>query len=506
MGSKQALYVIVAVLCFSVLLGSGGLHIVAAAPQPGGHLVVAVPIDPDTFDPHRAVAAATQEIDFNIYQGLVSYDAEGRIIPALAESWDISEDGTVYTFTLRENVVFHNGRAMTADDVIFSLNRIRDEATGYPLAWHKQIKHLEIADDGRIRLELKASYAPFLSELADAAIIPPEAVATLAAKPVGTGPFQLVEWVMGQHVKLVRFEDYWEKDLPYLDAVTFRIMPDPSTAILNLKAGAVHVIPRLSADVAWEVEQDQNLKLLSGPMNTPQLMAYNLEREPFTDIRVRQAINYAIDKDLLIEGAAWGYGSKIGSNMSPVMDAYYVDLADYYMYDPARAKALLADAGYPHGFTVTLSLPADYDLHVKTGEMVAAMLEEVGIRANLELVEWGTWLDRIYTKREYDMTIVGLAGKLDPHTVLHRYESSYPRNFFNFSNREHDTLIGEGLYVTDLAQRQAIYRRSQEILAEEAAALFIMDPNDLVAMGKSVHGWQYYPKYVDDVAHVYFEK
>ncbi|NMB24272.1 MAG: ABC transporter substrate-binding protein [Firmicutes bacterium] len=508
MGSKRASYVIASVLvvfCFSFLFAGGGLRAIAA-PEYGGHLVVAVPIDPDTFDPHKAVAAATKEIDFNIYQGLVSYDARGEIIPALAKSWDVSEDGKVYTFTLRENVLFHNGRAMTADDVLFSLNRIRDEATGYPLTWHKQIDHLEALGDGRIRLELKAPYAPFLSELADAAIIPKEAVADLTTQPVGTGPFQLVEWVMGQHVKLSRFEGYWEDGLPYLDAVTFRILPDPSTAILNLKAGTVHVIPRLSADVAWQVEQDPALQLLSGPMNTPQLMAYNMERAPFNDIRVRQAINYAIDKDLLIEGAAWGYGSKIGSNMSPVMETYYTDLADFYPHDPQKAKALLAEAGYPQGFRSTLSLPADYDLHVKTGEMVAAMLAEVGIDVRLELVEWGSWLDRVYTKRDYDLTIVGLAGKLDPHTVLNRYTSDYPRNFFNFRSTEYDTLIEEGLRVTDLASRQAIYRRSQEILAEEAAALFIMDPNDLVAMAKGVSGWQYYPKYVDDVAHVYFGK
>lgn len=508
MGNQRVFSVPVSVLvmfCLSFLLVGGGFHALAAS-EVGGHLVVAVPIDPDTFDPHRAVAAATKEIDFNIYQGLVGYDAKGQIIPALAKSWEISDDGTVYIFTLRENVLFHNGRTMTADDVLFSLNRIRDEATGYPLTWHKQIHRLEALDDEKILLELKAPYAPFLSELADAAIIPKESVATLATQPVGTGPFKLVEWVMGQHVQLAKFEGYWEAGIPYLDAVTFRIMPDPSTAILNLKAGTVHVIPRLSADVAWQVEQDPALQLLSGPMNTPQLMALNMDRAPFSDIRVRQAINYAIDKDLLIEGAAWGYGSKIGSNMSPVMEMYYTDLADFYPYDPEQAKALLAEAGYPQGFQSTLSLPADYDLHVKTGEMVAAMLAEVGIDLKLELVEWGSWLDRVYTKRDYDLTIVGLAGKLDPHTVLNRYTSDYPRNFFNFRNDEYDTLIEEGLHVTDVARRQAIYRRSQEILAEEAAALFIMDPNDLVAMAKGVTGWQYYPKYVDDVAHVYFEK
>ena len=493
-------------LGISLWLCGSGLGFAAAVPQSGGHLVVGVPIEPDTFDPHKAVAAAAKEIDFNIYQGLVSFDTEGRIIPCLADSWNISEDGTVYTFRLREGVFFHNGRALTSDDVIYSLERIRDEATGYPLSWPKNIEALTSWENGRIRIELKEPYAPFLSELADAAIIPAEAVASLAAKPVGTGPFRMVEWVTGQHVRLERFDDYWEAGLPYLDSVTFRIIPDPSTAIINLKAGAVHAIPRLSPDVAWEVEASPGLKLLQGPMNVVQLMALNQAREPFTDQRIRQVINYAIDKDLLIEGAAWGFGSKLGSNMSPVMEAYYTDLSDYYPYDPVKAKTLMAAAGYPDGFTVTLSLPASYDLHVKTGEMVAAMLAEVGIRAEIELVEWGTWLERIYTKRDYDMTIVGFTGKLDPHTVLSRYESDYARNFCNFRNREYDILIQEGLRITDVARRQEIYRRCQEILAEEAVAVYIMDPNDLVAMRENVSGWRYYPKYVDDMRYVHFTK
>jgi len=497
--------VVLPMLCLSLLLWTIGSGFAAAAPRSGGHLVVAVPIEPDTFDPHRAVAAATKEIDFNIYQGLVSYDTEGRIIPCLAESWNISEDGTVYTFRLREEVFFHNGREVTIEDVVFSLERIRDDATGYPLTWHKNIEELSIANSRVICIKLKTPYAPFLSELADAAIIPEEAVATIATKPVGTGPFRMAEWVSGQHVELVRFDEYWEEGLPYLDKVTFKIIPDPSTAILNLKADAVHVIPRLSPDVAWEVEASPNLKLLQGPMNLVQLMAINLDRKPFADKRVRKAINYAVDKELLIEGAAWGYGSKLGSNMSPVMEAYYADLSDYYQYDPAQAKALLTEAGYPNGFKATLSLPASYDLHVKTGEMVAAMLAEVGIQVNIELVEWGTWLDRIYAGRDYDMTIVGFTGKLDPHTVLSRYESSYARNFGNFSHGEYDTLIQEGLRITDVAQRQRIYRRCQEILAEEAVAVYIMDPNDLVAMREDVCGWQYYPKYVDDMRYVYFE-
>jgi peptide/nickel transport system substrate-binding protein len=493
-------------LSLSLWVESPGGSLALAAPAVGGHLVVAVPVDPDTFDPHKAVAAATEEIEFNIYQGLVSFDQEGRIIPCLAESWEISEDGTTYTFRIREGVLFHNGRRLTAADVVYSLERIKDDATGFPLSWPKRMVEVAAPNENTVRIRLDEPYAPFLSELVDAAVVPPEAAAALATEPVGTGPFRMVEWVNGQHVELERFEEYWEEGVPYLDRVTFRIIPDPATAILNLKAGTVHVIPRLSADVAWDVEATTGLKLLEGPMNVVQLMALNLDRKPLSDKRVRQAINHAVDKDLLIEGAAWGFGAKLGSNMSPVMESFYLDLADFYQYDPKRAKELLAEAGYPNGFDITLSLPSSYDLHVKTGEMVAAMLGEVGIRVRIELVEWGTWLERIYTKRDYDMTIVGLSGKLDPHTVLSRYESSYARNFNNFRNDEYDNLIQEGLRITDFSRRQEIYRRCQEILAEEAAAVFIMDPSDLVAMREGVAGWRYYPKYVDDLRYVYFEK
>ncbi len=479
------------------------------APVYGGSLVVAVPTDPDRLDPHKATAAATEEIIFNVYEGLLKSDPKGELVPALAESWTVDDGGKLYTFKLRQNVVFHNGRTMTAEDVKFTFDRIRDKATGHPRqSEYQDLTEIKIVDPSTVQMRLAKPQAPFLSTLAavSSAIVPPEAVATLDSKPIGTGPFKLVDWQRGQAVKLEKNQDYWQKGLPYLDTVTFRIMADPNTALMNLKAGQVDIIPRVANESADEIKRGPDTKLIESPMNLVQLLVLNNARAPLDNPKVRQALNYAINKDEIIQGAAWGYGKKLGSNMSPVMEAYYTDLTNRYPYDPAKAKQLLVEAGYPNGFELALTLPAIYELHVKAGEVIADQLAKVGIKAKIQKVEWAIWLEDVYKGRKYDMTVTGLTGKLDPHSVLGRYESKFASNFFNFRNDEYDQLIASGITTTDVNQRKQIYKRAQEILADQAAAVYIMDPTQLVALRRNVHGWQTYPVYVADVSRVYKTK
>jgi len=237
-----------------------------------------------------------------------------------------------------------------------------------------------------------------------------------------------------------------------------------------------------------------------------QLMAMNLDRTPFSDIAVRQAINLAIDKDEIIDLVANGYGTKLGSNMSPIMEKYYQEgLEDYYETDLDKSKRLLTEAGYPSGFKTKITVPSNYQFHIDTAQVIAEQLKKVGIQADIELVEWGVWLDRVYAGRDYEMTIIGLTGKLSAYDILKRYLSDYPRNFFNYSNSEYDKLVNSAIMQTDIDRKAELFKNAQRVLTEEAVAVYIMDPNFIVALAPDLFGYTVYPLYVQDMSTLYYK-
>lgn len=483
---------------------------IEAAPEYGGHLRVVALSEPETLDAHKFAAAETGQILYNIYEGLVGITPEGEIIPRLSHSYEISPDGMLYTFYLRENVYFHNGRLMVADDVKYSFERILDPATGHPQRSAFQvIESIEVIDDFTVCFHLEEPYALFLSNMAEVSgggyIIPREEAKTLHQYPVGTGPFTFVHWKSNEEIRLSANPNYWDPEIPYLQEATFSFIPDPTTALMNLLTGDIHVLPRIAAEFADEILQNPETKLEVAPQNMVQMVILNHAREPLNKREVREALKYATNKEEIIEGVMWGYGSPIGSHMSPVMDFYYRDLTKSYPYDLERAEELLAEAGYPQGFRMTLSLPAPYQPHVRAGEILANQLKKIGVELDLELVEWSVWLERIYTDWDYDMTIIGFVGKLDPHTILRRYQSHFHRNMYSFHNEEFDALIEEGLKLSDPYKRRDIYNRAQEILSEEAVAIYLQDPHLIVGMREEVQGWRTYPLYIVDLAYMYLE-
>jgi peptide/nickel transport system substrate-binding protein len=481
------------------------LLLVACAPSAikrNNRLVVAIPTDPDGFHPHISVAAATSEIAFNIFEGLVKAGPGGEIIPALAEDWQISADGLTYTFILRQGVMFHNGRELTADDVVYSLSRVSNPEISAKARDYGAVQAINAQED-QIIIQLSRPNAAFLSLLTSfgASIYPQEAEEQLGARPVGTGPFRLESWHPNNKLELVRFDDYWGEK-PQLERVTLQIIPDPTTAVNNLITGNVNLIARLEPAFLHQVQNRPNLKIIDSPMNLVQLMVINQSRAPFNDIRVRQAMAHAINRDGVITGAAWGYGSPIGSNMSPAMGEWYLDTTGTYEFSQEKARQLLTEAGFPNGFRAVLHLPEPYRLHVSAGEVLADQLEQVGITLDLQIVDWGTWLERVYGNSEFELTIIGFTGQLDPHPLLNRYQTGSSRNFGKFSNAEFDTLLAQGITETNLDARKALYHRMQELLAQELPAIFIMDPNQLAVMTTNVEGWQTYPLYVLDFANI----
>jgi len=466
-------------------------------------IVVAVMQDPDFLDPHRAAASGTYEMMFNVFEGLLKPDSNGSVVPAVAENYHISEDGLTYTFTLRSGVKFHNGFEVTVDDVLYSLNRLKgnNQERGLSSDFEKFVSKIEAVDEKTIKVELNTLNTDFLEKFIIAII--PANNDNHEVNPIGTGPFRFVKYQPGQRLVIEKFDEYWNPELPIVDEVEFRIIPDNQAAIMSFMAGEVQILPRLDAIQAMVLGNRFNL--ITAEQNMVQLMAMNHAVSPFNDIRVRRAINYAVDKEEIIEIVAGGYGTKLGSNMSPIMSRYYQEgLEDYYQPSLIRSKQLLSEAGYPDGFSTKITVPSNYQFHIDTAQIIVEQLKRVGIEAEIELVEWSVWLDKVYTSREYEMTIIGLTGKLSAYDILRRYVSDYPRNFYNYFNSEYDRVVKMAIEKTDIEEKASLFKQAQIILTEDAAAVYIMDPNFIVALAPDLFGYKVYPLYVQDMSTLYY--
>lgn len=470
-------------------------------------LVVAVPQDPDFLDPHRAEAAGTQEMMYNVFEGLMKPSPEGVPIPAIASEYTVSDDGLVYTFTLREGVKFHNGKAVTADDVVWSYQRLGGqlaEAEAIQVEKVLSTAKIEASAENQVQITLENPQASLLASLVKPVLDSSLDEASHNTEPIGTGPYQFVSYNPTQSLKITRFEDYWNQEKAgKIKDVEFRIFSDNATALSSLLVGEVDLLPRITVDQVASLPED--FEVFEGPQNLIQILGLNHEHGPFAKQQVREAINYAIDKKALVERVADGKGTVLGSTMSPVMDFWFqAGLDDLYPHDVEKAKQLLEEAGET-GLTFTLSVPSNYDHHIKTAEVLVEQLAEAGITAQTELVEFTIWMERIYFGEDYESTIIGFDGKLDPHPIMHRYMSDYANNFINYANPEYDQLMQEGLRATDQAQRAEKYKAGQEIIAKDSGVIFLMDPSLLIAHKKSLKGYTLYPIYFQDVSTLYFE-
>jgi peptide/nickel transport system substrate-binding protein len=470
-------------------------------------LVLAVPDEPPSLDPTtNASAAIDQILQENVYEGLVRVAPDGELEPGLATGFEVSADGLVYTFFLRQNVLFHDGRPFTAADVVATFERDRDPKTGHPNpSYYAQIDRIEAPDPFTAVFRMKDVDASFLSLLAlgDSVIFPSPIPEDLASRPVGTGPFRFVEWRTGDLLRLERFPGYYRAGVPHLERVTFRFISDPASALASLLAGDVDLIARIPAETALAVKDDPRFKTVAGPQNLVQLLAMNKARAPFSNLKVRQAIAHALDRAVIIEGTMFGYGIPIGSHLTP-SSPYYVDLTWLYPYNVDEARRLLADAGYPQGFSAVLTLPQNYEIHVRTGEIVADLLERVGIHLKIELVEWGQWLSRVFNQADYDLTVMGHVGKLDPGAMLSNYGVETPNYYYRrgYSNPLLEGLLTEGRRTVDLERRKTIYAQAQEILAEDVVNYFIQDPYQIFVMKAGIAGFSPYSIYSIQVADV----
>ena len=463
-------------------------------------IVVGIAQDLDeSLDPHLAVAAGTKEVMFNVFEGLVKPTPDGDLVPAVADHYEISEDQTTYTFTLREGVQFHNGDPVEMRDVTYSIERCADDSEGTPLIPALSAISSIQADDTTLTITLDQPDSEFLSYLTLAIL--PEDYTDQATAPVGTGPFKFVSRTAQDSIVLERFDGYWGTPAQ-LDKVTFRIIENADSLVMSLQSGAIDMFAHLTSTQAAQLGDD--FQVLEGTMNLVQALYLNNAVAPFDDVRVRQALCYAIDRDAILELTADGHGTKLGSSMYPAFTKYFDDsLTDYYTYDPEKAKELLTEAGYPNGFTMTITVPSNYTPHVDTAQVLVEQLGAVGITVEIEEVEWNTWLQRTYTERDFQSTVVGFdAANLTANALLQRWTSDSEKNMINFSNAEYDSVKAQANATTDDAARTALFKQAERILTEEAANVYIQDLADMVAINKNLTGFEFYPLYVLDLSNI----
>jgi peptide/nickel transport system substrate-binding protein len=455
----------------------------------------------DSLDPHKMTSAGTKEVLFNVFEGLVKPDSDGNLIPAIAESYTISDDGLTYTFTLRDGVKFHNGKTVTADDVVYSLKRcagLLEEEPEPLMSAFSAVTDVQAGDDGTVLLTIAARNLEFISYLT-AGIIPSD-YTTQETAPVGTGPFKFVSRSAQENVVLTRFDDYWG-ELPALTDVTFKIVTS-DTIVTSLLSGAIDMCAHLSPTQAEQVVPA--FDVTQGGMNTVLGVYLNNEVEPLTNPDVRRALSHAVNVDDIMTLAFSGKGTKLGSSMYPAFGKYFDDsLTGYYEYSVDTAKQMLSDAGYPDGFDITLTVASNAQQYIDTAQVIAEQWKAVGVNVTIDLVDFETWISDVYGEHKYQATIMDFdASTMTANALLDRFNSDRPKNISGFKNAEYDAAYARAVAATTDEEQVAAYLECERILTEQAANIYLLDMPDMVALRKDLTGYEFYPIFVIDLAKI----
>ncbi len=503
-------------LLSAALLATTALTLPAQAQTPPGVLVVGQIAEPQSLDPHAVTAVNDFRILMNVYEGLVRY-ASGtlEVEPALAEAWEISEDGTVYTFTLREGVSFHDGSALDAEAVVFNFERMLNEdhpyhETGpFPLSFFfSAVAGVEAVDARTVQFTLNEPYAPFLSNLAypTGLIVSPTAVMAhgqeFGRNPSGTGPFRFGEWRSNEAVVIARNDDYWG-DPAGTDAVVFRPITDANTRVAEMLAGGIDVMVEVPP-VALSQFQSDDFTVIEQAGPHVWFLILNAKEGPFADVRVRQAANFAINKEAIVNDVLEGTATVAAGPTPPAFAwAYNEELAPY-PYDPDRARELLAEAGAEGAsltFYVTEGGSGMLD-PVAMGTAIQADLAAVGLDVTIETYEWNTFLGRVNPGLEGQADMAQMAWMTnDPDTLpfLALRTDAWPEaggfNSGYYSNPEVDALLEAARVETDQDERARLYREMQVIVQEDAPWVFVANWMQNAVTNDRVEGFELEPSF-----------
>ena len=476
-----------------------GLSTMTTALAAKSDLVMGIVLEPPHLDPTAGAAAAIDEIVYaNVFEGLTSIGPDGSVRPGLAESWDVTEDGKVYVFKLRSGVKFHDGTNFEATDVKFSLDRARaEDSTNAQKPLFAQIDAVEVVDPMTVKVTLKQAQGSFLYNMGwgDAIMVAPESADGNKANPVGTGPFKFDSWAKGSSIKITKNPDYWG-EAASLEKAEFRIVPDAAAAIPALLSGDVHAFANMPAgDALAQIQADPRFEVVIGATEGETILSTNNKQPPFDNLKVRQAIAHALDREAIILGNGSGYGTPIGSHFSPANEAY-VDLTKTYELDLDKAKALLKEAGFENGFKATLKLPPPAYAR-DGGQVVAAQLRKIGIELEIIPVEWAQWLEQVFKKKDYDLTIV---SHTEPNDIGIYARKDY---YFQYDNPDFNKVISELDVTSDPAKRKELFGKAQTILANDAVNGYMFQLPKIGVWDAKIEGlWHNSPVQANDLTSV----
>jgi peptide/nickel transport system substrate-binding protein len=447
--------------------------------------------EPTSLDPTSdATAAINVMLAQNVYESLTTVDSAGAVQPQLAESWEISDDGRTYTFNLVQGATFHDGSPFNADAVVFSFDRARGEDSTNPRkATFQAIEEISKVDDHTVELTLGNPDAFFLFDIAQgpASILHPDTVETNASRPVGTGPFMFDAWTRGDRLRLVKNPDHRNADNVALEIVEYRFISDPAAASAALMAGELDAFPGFPApELIAQFEADPRFTVINASTEGEVILALNNARAPFDTLEARRALNHAIDREEIIEGAMYGLATPIGSFYPPHGPAY-VDLTGTYPHDPDQARQMFEDAGVL-GDTLLLRVPP-FPYATRSAEIVQAQLGAAGMDVRVENVEWGFWLEEVYTNKNFDMTIIAHTSPND----LSNFARG-PDYFYGYDDPAFNDLWASIRTEVDDEARFALIREAQEYLADAAVHGFLFQLPALGVFREGVEGfWESQP-------------
>ncbi|MEX2541466.1 MAG: ABC transporter substrate-binding protein [Trueperaceae bacterium] len=478
-------------LLLAALLG------LATAQQQGGTLTAAWAQDPVGLDPHLTSAYSSFQILENVLDTLVTLDAGQNVVPSLAESWESSEDGLQWTFHLRSGLSFSNGRALTADDVVYTFERMLDPETGsgnaYLLAG---VTDVEAVDDSTVVLTLDAPNVALLGHLAvnkSVGIIARESVedGTINTRPIGSGPFRIADFQPGTLVRLERNEHYWQDGLPYLDAIDIRIIPDESVRRTALVTGDVDWSISVPAQSVSDLDSSDEVVIDQTTAGAYWYLGVNTEREPLDDPRVRQALSYALQRDNIALAAAFG-NAQATQDPIPSSSSWAFDYAPYD-YDPERARELLAEAGVGDDFVLELMPTTQYEESIRVAQVVQANLADIGVQASIRTLEWAEWLEE-EGAGNYDTYVCSWNALVDPDDYFYaQHKTGEVFNFTGYSNDTVDELLERGRGTEDLIERLPIYEQINRIIVDEAPYIYLYNPLNIHAYRPYVEGFEARP-------------
>jgi len=462
-------------------------------------IVVGMQLEPPHLDPTSAAAGAIDSVLYsNVFEGLTRFMSDGSVVPGLAQSWEISADGTVYTFKLRAGVRFHDGTDFTADDVKFSLDRARaEDSQNAQKALFAGITNVVAIDPLTVQVTLGAPNGAFLFNMAwgDAVIVAPESIDAIKTNPVGTGAFKFANWVQGDRIDLVKNPAYWGTPAK-LERATFKFISDPTAAFAAVMAEDVHAFAGFPApENLPQFAADPRFQVLVGSTEGETILSTNNKMPPFDNLTVRKALAHAIDRQAIIDGAMFGYGTPIGTHFAP-HNPDYVDLTAQSAYDPELAKKLLAEAGFPEGFKTTLKLPPPSYAR-RGGEIIAAQLRAVGIEAEISKLEWPQWLEQVFRGKDYGLTIVSHTEPADINIYAR------PEYYFQYDNPAFQKLMTDLTNTTDPAARSAMLKTAQTIIADDYVNGYLFQLAALSVANAKIEGlWANAPTQATDLTAV----